>query len=76
MLEDSICITIKLYPARDNPDPVIRDCGTPKGGDVVISVRWGGPAVDARRFGPYPLWAADSRGESTILRKEVPAEAT
>jgi hypothetical protein len=35
-LKDSICITIKLYPAKDNPDPVIRDCGAPKGGDVVI----------------------------------------
>jgi hypothetical protein len=35
-LKDSICITIKLYPARDNPDPVIKDCGAPKGGDVVI----------------------------------------
>jgi hypothetical protein len=35
-LQDDICITIKLYPGKDNPDPLIKDCGPPKGGDVVI----------------------------------------
>jgi hypothetical protein len=36
-VKDGICITIKLFPARDNPDPVIKDCGAPLSGDVVIT---------------------------------------
>jgi hypothetical protein len=32
--------------------------------------------VDACSGAPYPLWAADSRGESVILLREAPAEAT
>jgi len=36
-IEDSLCILVKLFPGRDHPDPLIKDCGAPQDGDVVIN---------------------------------------
>src|SRR5215471_17554399 len=35
-INDSLCITVKLYPGRDNPTPLIKDCGTIQKGNVQI----------------------------------------
>jgi len=36
-IEDSLCIVDKLFPGRKHPDPLIKDCGAPEDGDVVIN---------------------------------------
>jgi hypothetical protein len=36
-VDDSLCIVVKLFPGRQHPDPLIKDCGAPQGGDVVIN---------------------------------------
>jgi opacity protein-like surface antigen len=36
-IEDSLCIVVKLFPGRQHPDPLIKDCGAPVRGDVVIN---------------------------------------
>jgi hypothetical protein len=36
-VEDSLCIVVKLFPGRQHPDPLIKDCGAPQDGDVVIN---------------------------------------
>jgi hypothetical protein len=35
-VDDSLCIVVKLFPGRQHPDPLIKDCGTPTG-DVLIN---------------------------------------
>jgi hypothetical protein len=36
-IADSLCIVVKLFPGRQHPDPLIKDCGAPTNGDVVIN---------------------------------------
>jgi hypothetical protein len=33
---DSLCITVKLWPGRDNPTPLVKDCGIIQKGNVQI----------------------------------------
>jgi hypothetical protein len=37
-VNDSLCITVKLFPAKLNPTPLIKDCGIIQDGNVQIHV--------------------------------------
>jgi hypothetical protein len=36
-VDDSLCIVVKLFPGREHPDPLVKDCGAPNEGDVLIN---------------------------------------
>ena len=36
LMGDTLCITVKLFPGRLNPTPLIKDCGVIQDGNVQI----------------------------------------
>jgi len=33
---DTLCVTVKIFPGSQNPEPVVKDCGTIQSGDIGI----------------------------------------